>query len=120
MKKTSFLAGMVALTFLASLCIVSVAARIPVEETRRDPTTGYDPPPGEFYSWAYQYGVYDSQTKKYSGILQDHDYGWISGTGDYDPHTPGSKDPYHPWVQTYVRYWYNGEWILDTFVEIAW
>lgn len=120
MNKRCFLEALIVLMFLASLNIGSVMAGIPVEETKRDPTTGYDPAPGESFSWVYQYGVYNTQTKEYSNIIQSHDYGWVSGTGTYSPYSPQSDDEYHPWVQTYVLYWYDGEWIVDTFAEIAW
>jgi len=106
--------------FLASLNIGSVAAGIPMEETKRDPTTGYDPAPGESFSWAYQYGVYHPETQAYSNIFQNHSYGWVPGTGTYDPHTDHVANPYHPWVQTYVEYLYNDEWMIDTFVKISW
>lgn len=119
MKKASFLEALIVLMFLATLSISSVMASTPVEETKRDPTEGFSSPPGQSYSWAYQYGLYHPETKTYSGITQYHDYNW-SDTGTYDPNTPESKDAYHPWVQTYVRYWYQGAWMLDTFVEIKW
>lgn len=119
MKKTSFLAAMVAVISVASLCIISVAASIPTWEEKRDPTTGYDPPPGESWSWAYQYGEYIPQTRTYINIEQDHDYDWKAGTGNYWYEPDGEKDRYHPWVYTRVWYW-NGFWEEDTFALIQW
>ena len=121
MKKTSFLLAMAALIFLASACTLSFAALFKREETARDPPgVGFDPPPGESFSFAYQYGEYDPITQQYYNIHSYPDWGWEPETGDYDPDWSRSKHPYHPWIQTIVWYWYDGEWILDTCADIFW
>lgn len=120
MKKTSFLPAMVALIFLASVCTLSFAILIEREETARDPATGFDPPPGESFAFAYQYGEYDPETQKYSNIHSYPDWDWENDTGEYDPEWDRERDEYHPWIQTRVWYLYDGKWILDTCAEIFW
>jgi len=121
MKKTSFLLAMVALIFLASVCTPSLAILIQREEEKRDPTTGYDPPPGESFCWAYQYGEYEVETEKYYNIDQDYDYGWKEGTGNYAGYSNSEKDTYHPSIETFVIYYpVGGPPIGDTYVKIEW
>jgi len=122
MKKAPFLSAAIALLFLASVCITSVAAPIWVEDEDRDPASGYDPAPGESWSWVYQGAYLNPQTGKYSGHVQTHDYDWKNCTGYYNPHTPDDPHEDHPWAQTYVEWREDpeDEWMLDTFAEIAW
>jgi hypothetical protein len=121
MRETSYLAAIVALAFLASLLIIPVAAYIVVEETKRDPEQGFSDPPGESWSWAYQYAHYDPETQKYSNILQDHawDIDWHIGD-KYDKHTPELPDEDHPWCETTIEYWIGGDWMIDSHVKIQW
>jgi hypothetical protein len=121
MKKTSFLLATVALIFLASVCTLSFAALIQREESKRDPTTGFDPAPGESMSFAYQYGEYDPITQKYYNIYSYHDYDWEEDTGDYDPHTSRSTNQDHPWIETFVICQVGGlPPFCDTYVKIQW
>jgi hypothetical protein len=48
---------------LAAFFMMSVAlAGIPMEESDRDPNSGYSPPPGVSFSYAWMYAVYNPQS----------------------------------------------------------
>jgi hypothetical protein len=120
MERITLVVAAVALIFVSAFCAISFAALIQREESKRDPATGYDPPPGESFAYAYQYGEYDPITKKYYNIYSYPDWGWKPNTGNYDVVWSRSLDEDNPWIYVSVWYWYGGEWNLDTYVDISW
>ncbi len=120
MKKIFLIATVFALVSIASLCMNSVYASIPVEEEERDPVTGYDPPPGESWSWVWQYGEYTPQTQTYHNIQNDHKYNYMHDTGDYWDFWDESKNQYGPWIYQEVWHFHDGTWNPDTCADIYW
>ena len=108
---------------LALLCTMSVAyAGIPMEESDRDPNTGYSEEPGVSFSWCWMYALYIPQTQTYTNHDFDHDKGieHIGGMYMYDPHE--DDDAYHPLCWTIMWYRDNSsvDWDVDTHAQVNW
>jgi hypothetical protein len=110
--------AVVAVVSMALLWIGSVKAVEYVEETVRDPPTGWDDAPGISFSYVYQYAYYNPENEQYFNIQQSYDWGWL-GLGSYFQLHGGSKNTYHPTCHTEV--WYlDGTWQKDTEAVIEW
>ena len=114
-NKMCMLLVIAAVISVVILCMDSVEAVEYFEESDRDPDTGYHAPPGESWSWAYLYALYNPGSGQYYGIKHDHDYDWIKDPPDeqYTKQCNAGDDPYHPWTRTRVHYYDNG-WTLNT------
>jgi hypothetical protein len=110
-----------AVTSVAVLCIDSVEAVEYFEESDRDPDTGYHAPPGESWSWAYLYALYNPANGQYWGIKHQHDWDWIKNppTEQYDEQCTAADDKYHPWTNTKVFYYDDGDWVKNTEADVA-
>lgn len=110
--------GIAICSVFLTLYVVSVAARIPVEEAKYDPSqTGWGPLGTRAYAWQFAY--YDPGSQSYDAIQHAHDQ-WKNDCQTINPVYRDSSDMYHPYTETIVKVLVGSSWVQDTDALIQW